>query len=59
MIWVASVAIGKDISMDDLYYSDYMNGNENLTEEVWEYVEECGNIGMDAFKEKYSDYKLY
>ena len=59
IIWIASVAIGKNISCEDLYYSDYMYGNESLTEEVWEYVLEAEENGTNWFYKKYSDYKLY
>ena len=59
MIWTASVAIGKNMDYETLYYSDYMNGKEDLTDTVWDYVSECKEIGEKDFREKYSEYKLY
>ena len=59
MIWIASVALGKNLDYEKLKYSDYMYGKEDLTEAVWEYVMECKRIGYIAFYEKYKDYKLY
>lgn len=59
MIWVASVALGKNISYENLYYSDYMYGNEKDMESVWEYVEEAHEQGMEWFREEYKDFKLY
>lgn len=58
-IWIATVAFGKNLDYEELYYSDYMYGNEKLTEEVWEYVEELKDIGRTNFYEKYKDFKLY
>lgn len=59
MIWIASVAIGKKLDYETLNYSDYMYGKEDFTDDVYEYVIECDEIGMIAWKEKYKDYKLY
>jgi hypothetical protein len=59
MIWIASVAIGKNLDYETLYYSDYMYGKESFTDEVYEYVTECRKIGQLAFREKYKEYKLY
>lgn len=59
MIWIASVAIGKNMDYETLKYSDYMYGKETLTEEVYQYVIECRKIGVVAFYEKYKEYKLY
>lgn len=53
LIKIAIAAIEKSISYEDLYYSDYMYGNEKLTEKVWVFVEEAQEIGMVSFKEKY------
>ena len=58
-IWAASVAIGKRYDFEEMKYSDYMYGNEDKIDDVWEYVEECDDIGRDKFKEKYKNYKLY
>jgi len=59
MIWLASVAIGKKLNFETLKYSDYLYGKESLVDDVWKYVKECEEIGTIAFKEKYSQYKLY
>lgn len=58
-IYAASYAIGKRLDYEELRYSDLMYGKEDLTEEVWEYVEECEEIGQVDFAHKYRDYKLY
>jgi hypothetical protein len=59
LLWIASVAIGKRYDRETLKYSDYMYGKESEIDDVWEYVEECDDIGRKAFNEKYSPYKLY
>lgn len=59
LIWAASVAAGKRIEYENFMYSDYMYGNENLIDEVWEYVVEWNDYGEIAFREKYKDFKLY
>jgi hypothetical protein len=59
MIWIASVAWGKDMDYETLEYSDYMYGKEKFIDDVWEYVEELNDFGRIAFYEKYKDYKLY
>jgi len=59
MIYTATLAFNKSMSRDELYYSDYMYGSENLTNEVWEYVIELREIGKQEFYEKYRDYSLY
>lgn len=59
MLWIASVAIGKNMDYGTLMYSDYMYGKEDLTDDVWEYVIECKEIGTTSFYEKYKEYKLY
>ena len=53
MLNIALKAIEKKITYDNLYYSDYMYGFETKTEDVWEFVSECEEIGLKAFKEKY------
>lgn len=55
MIRVAMKAIEKNMDYETLKYSDYMYGKEKLTEDVWEYVEECRNIGLIAYSEKYKE----
>ena len=59
MIWIASVAIGKNLDYETLKYSDYLYGKEDLIDDVWEYVIECKEDGEKAFRKKYSEYKLY
>jgi hypothetical protein len=59
MIWIASKAFEKNISYEDLYCSDDMYGNENQIDEVYEYIIEAKDIGRVAWREKYSEYKLY
>jgi len=59
MIWIASVVVEKRLDYETLNYSDYMYGNEDKTDEVWDYVSECLEVGIMAFKEKYSEYKMY
>lgn len=59
MVWAASVAIGKNLDYETLCYSDYMYGNEDSMDEVWEYVIECRDIGENAFRDKYDEFKLY
>jgi len=55
MIWIAKKAIEKRMDFETLKYSDYMYGKESLADEVWQYVEECDEIGRGAFYEKYPD----
>ncbi len=52
-IWIATKATEKNMDYEDLCYSDYMYGKESLTDEVWEYVIECEEIGTNAFYDKY------
>lgn len=53
MVKITLLVIEKQLSQDQLYYSDYMYGCESYTEDVWEYVMECREIGTVAFREKY------
>ena len=53
MIRIAKIAIDKRMDYEKLRYSDYMYGKENMTDEVWAFVEECDAIGAVAFYEKY------
>lgn len=55
MIKSALYAIRKHLSQEQLYYSDEMYGREKETEKVWEFVQECEEIGTAAFKEKYKE----
>lgn len=59
MVWIATWAFSKGLDFGELKYSDYMNGHEDLTDEVWKYVEELQEDGRKAFYEKYSEFKLY
>lgn len=59
MIWIASVALAKRYDYETLKYSDYMYGKEDLTDAVWEFVEEGEEQGMQWFRETYSEYKLF
>jgi len=38
---------------ETFYYGDDMNGREDESDIVWEYVEECREIGTIAFYDKY------
>lgn len=55
----ASYAIMKGYDYEKFMYSDEMYGQEEFMDDVWEYVEECEEIGRVAFREKYKDYKMY
>lgn len=59
MLWIATWADYKNLDYEQLHYCDYMNGHEDLTDEVWEFVTELKEIGRIAFYEKYKEYKLY
>lgn len=59
MLWIASKYFAKGYSKDQLQYGDDLYGKEKFTDDVWEYVEECKEIGTTAFYEKYKDFKLY
>jgi hypothetical protein len=59
MIWIASIALGKNLDYETLRYSDYMYGKEDLTDKVYEYVDEAKDIGLKKFHEKYSEYKMF
>ena len=59
LIWTASLALEKNMTYDELYYSDYMYDNEDQTGDVWEYVTEGKEIGLKKFRKKYKNYKLY
>jgi hypothetical protein len=58
-VWIATVAISKSLTYEQLKYSDYLNGKESFIDDVWEFVKECKEIGADDFVEKYGHYKLY
>jgi len=52
-IKIAKIAITKRMDYETLKYSDWMYGNEDKTEDVWKYVEECDRIGQAEFNKKY------
>lgn len=58
-IYIASLAFEKCLEYEELKYSDYMYGKEDETDDVWEFVIECQDIGKMAFNEKYGNYDLY
>lgn len=53
IIKAALIAIEKKCSYDEFYYSDYMYGHEEQTEDVFVYVRECEEMGTIDFEEKY------
>lgn len=59
MIIAASYAIMKGMDYEMLYYSDMMYGQEDKTDDVWEYVVECQKEGRNAYKEKYGHLSLH
>lgn len=59
MLWIATWSNHKRYDYETLKYCDYMNGHEDLIDDVWEYVEEIQEIGRLAFYEKYKEFKLY
>lgn len=52
-IEIAKWCIDKGYDFEQLDYSDNMYGKTEFTEDVWEYVVECQEIGTIAFNEKY------
>ena len=59
LVYLATIADGKNYDYETMMYSDYMYGKEKYIEEVWEFVEELQTYGSLAFREKYKDYKMY
>lgn len=55
MIKIAMIAMDKNMGYETLYYSDYMHNKEDLTDDVWEYVIQAKNKGMEWFVKEYSD----
>lgn len=53
MLRIAKRAIDKRLDFETLKYGDDLYGRENFAEAVWEFVEECDEIGTKAFYEKY------
>ncbi len=61
-IWIASKYAEKGYDYETLRYGDDLYGQENiseLTDEIWEYIDEYREFGRRAFYEKYKEYKLY
>ncbi len=59
LIWLASKAAEKRWSYEELKYGDDLYGHESDVDAVWEYVDEYDQLGSIAFRNKYSDFKLY
>lgn len=59
IIYLASKFFDKGWEYEKAMYSDDLYGREDFIDEIWDYVIECKDIGYKAFKEKYSEYKLY
>ena len=53
LIRIALMAIEKNMDFETLSYSDYMYGKEDQTDDVWEYVVEAREKGMEWFRETY------
>jgi len=53
MLRIARIAILKNWDFEELKYSDYLYGREHFADEIWEFVEECIEIGRKAFEAKY------
>jgi len=58
-IWIASKYAEKGYGYEQLKYSDDLYGQEDLADEVYDYMLEYKEIGSRAFREKYKDFKLY
>lgn len=59
LITAATYAIMKGYDYETMKYGDTMYGKEKHIDEVWEYVNECKEIGTIAFKEKYKEFTMY
>ena len=53
MIRIAKIAIDKRWDFETLKYGDELYGKEDLADDVWDFVEECDDIGQAAFADKY------
>lgn len=56
MIQIAKIAIEKKMDYETLMYSDYMYGKESLMDNVWKYVIEAEEQGMEWFMKTYTEY---
>lgn len=52
---IARIALEKNMGYETLYYSDYLHGREHLTDEIWEYVTEAKDNGLNWFYEHYKE----
>lgn len=59
IVWIASVALGKNLDYETLKYSDYLYGKEDFIDEVWLVVLDAQEQGMEWFRAQYHNYKLY
>lgn len=55
MIQIAITAIDKNMTYEQLKYSDDLYGREHMVEEVWDYVIEAQEQGMIWFMKTYGD----
>ena len=55
----ALISFEKGYDLERMKYSDFMNGQEHLIDDVWEYRVELEEIGRIAFMEKYKAHNLY
>lgn len=55
MVRIAKRAVDKGWDYETLKYGDDMYGREDMTDEVWELVEECKTNGARDFYTKYPD----
>jgi len=53
MIRIAKRAIDKRMDFETMKYGDDLYGREQFADAVWQYVEECDEIGRKAFFTKY------
>jgi hypothetical protein len=53
MAILARKVVRKNWDFDELKYGDDLYGKEKLADEVWDLVDECKKIGIDAFEAKY------
>jgi hypothetical protein len=59
IIYLATKAFDKGWDFETLKYGDDLYGKEKYASEVWEYVEELQEKGIEAFYKKYKKVKLY
>jgi len=54
MIQIALIAVDRNYDYKRLKSSYFISGREEFMDEVWNYVDECKNIGLIAWREKYN-----